>query len=300
MKPGEAWESSVEQSGPRDAATMFAESSDANVESQPGRLPEEDEIVFEESGGDDDSSDSDIHMSAASDSADEDTGQQDVVAVAGSVDTRSDPVPAGRGPSITDTGNSKKRKPSDVESGTYNLSESTKKVKLGGDDATESKAASSVPPDRSLLPAEIWHYIFTFTPPRTLGNLLQASKLFHHYLAPSSSLQCHPPLPLGHGHALVLQPDVIWQTSRRRYWSKMPTPLRDNTELDMWRLACVKKCQFCGKPAQESSWLTQSKSNSGPGAEGVRVIWSFAVRACGTCLMENSTKVRVGGGIGST
>jgi hypothetical protein len=292
MKQGEALNSSVELSGSDDAATRFTEPSQANVQNRPGQLPEEDEIVFEESGGDDKSSHSDISISAASDSADEDTGRRDV-AVEDLVDTRSDPVPVGRRHSITEMGNSKKRKPSDTESGTNKLLESTKKVKLGGDVATQSKAASSIPSDKSLLPAEIWHHIFTLTPPRTLGSLLQTNKLFHHYLAPCSSLQCHPPLPLAQGHTLVLHPDVIWQTSRRRYWPKMPTPLRDNPELDMWRLACVKKCQFCGKPTQDSSCSAPNKLNSGPGAEGVRVIWSFAVRACGACLMENSAKVSV-------
>ncbi|XXG99088.1 ARP2/3 actin-organizing complex subunit Sop2 [Hypoxylon texense] len=57
---------------------------------------------------------------------------------------------------------------------------SAKKVKL-------DEKHTACPLDKSLLPAEIWHRIFTFTPPRTLGNLLCVNKLFNAYLIPQSS-----------------------------------------------------------------------------------------------------------------
>ncbi|KAI0379707.1 hypothetical protein F5Y04DRAFT_112926 [Hypomontagnella monticulosa] len=160
-----------------------------------------------------------------------------------------------------------------------------KKVKLDEEDVNKPSSPSARLSGKSLLPAEIWHRIFTFTPPRTLGNLLCINKLFNVYLDPSSRYQCNPPPSLSESSVLPLKPDVIWQLSRRRFWPRMPAPLQQKTELDMWRLACAKSCQFCGKI-----------DSSPPGSPGERCrhkiqpVWPFALRSCNVCLMEKTVK----------
>ncbi|KAI1770927.1 hypothetical protein F4818DRAFT_431516 [Hypoxylon cercidicola] len=154
---------------------------------------------------------------------------------------------------------------------------SVKKVKLD-----EEQTACLL--DKSLLPAEIWHRIFTFTPPKTLGNLLCVNKLFNAYLDPISCYRCEFS-PFVSQTTSTLKPDAIWQLSRRRFWPRMPAPLMWKTELDMWRLVCGKTCQFCGKAE-----LTSPKSPRGQLREKPLHIWAFALRSCGSCLVENTIK----------
>ncbi|KAJ4424786.1 hypothetical protein N0V82_000505 [Gnomoniopsis sp. IMI 355080] len=168
-----------------------------------------------------------------------------------------------------------------------NALESVKKVKLAefmeehqGDDNSSS--------DRSQLPAGVWQHIFTFCPPRTLGRLLRVNRLFNMCLNPSSTVHGKQP-SLFRTAVTILKPNSIWQLSRRRFWPSMPSPLQDKTELYMWQLSCSSSCQHCG-----SSMSEQEDSidpwQSGPGKDGVAIIWPFATRSCGLCLLSKSTK----------
>ncbi|KAK8028081.1 hypothetical protein PG991_005137 [Apiospora marii] len=155
---------------------------------------------------------------------------------------------------------------------------------LAGALLQQSAPPSSPGNDRSLLPADIWQRIFTFASPRELGNLLLTNRAFHSYLNPSSPVDEHK------SDLSTLRPDVIWQTSRRRSWPRMPAPLRNHTELQMWRLACCRKCQFCGKREPPSPISSTHKTRLGPGAHGVSIVWPFAVSSCGPCLLDRSLK----------
>ncbi|KAH8593267.1 hypothetical protein B0O99DRAFT_627629 [Bisporella sp. PMI_857] len=141
--------------------------------------------------------------------------------------------------------------------------------------------------DRSLLPAEIWHYIFTFIPPRTLGTLLCVNKTFRSCLDPSSPNRFISPLE--QSATSILTPDGIWQASRRLYWPGMPAPLKGKTELDMWRMACSSVCQFCGKK-QPAPAFQQDQWHPGPGNDGISPVWSYGVLSCGPCLEERTEK----------
>ncbi|QSZ32752.1 hypothetical protein DSL72_002331 [Monilinia vaccinii-corymbosi] len=141
--------------------------------------------------------------------------------------------------------------------------------------------------NRSVLPAELWHHIFTFTPPKTLGNLLQVNKSFNKYLDPSSDSSI---VPLSKSSAQVLKPDAIWRASRRHFQPSMPAPLVGQTELDMWRMACSASCQFCNKKTPSIVSLQSDQWHLGPGENGVIPIWSFAVRSCGHCLLQHAVK----------
>lgn len=184
----------------------------------------------------------------------------------------------------------KRKSPDDVSDNDNgrNALISVKKVKMAeftkehqGDDKPSS--------DRSQLPAEVWQHIFTLCPPRTLGRLLRVNRLFNMCLNPSSTIQGKQP-SLSRNAVPILKPNSIWQLSRRRFWPSMPSPLQDKTELYMWQLSCSSSCQHCG-----SSMSQQEDSidpwQSGPGKDGVAIVWPFATRSCGLCLLSKSTKV---------
>ena len=146
-------------------------------------------------------------------------------------------------------------------------------------------------PQKSQFPIEIWQHIFTFVPPVSLGRLLRVNRSFHACLTESTK---------GHlvtgfqDQGIVRREDAnaIWSASRRLFCPGLPRPLRDLKELDMWRLIRGRDCQFCGRV--DGSRARQDPVNpreAGPGKDGVRVIWAFGVRSCGTCLLEKSDKV---------
>ncbi|KAI9743519.1 MAG: hypothetical protein M1818_002832 [Claussenomyces sp. TS43310] len=128
--------------------------------------------------------------------------------------------------------------------------------------------------DKSLLPAEIWHHIFTFTPPKSLSRLLQVNKVFNAYLDPLSCAPT-PDIPPLSGSAVPLRtPEVIWQASRRLFRPGMPSPLRGVSELAMWKLACNTVCQYCNRKPQVHA-VSADPWHSGPGETGVRPVWPF-------------------------
>ncbi|KAK0730546.1 hypothetical protein B0H67DRAFT_548476 [Lasiosphaeris hirsuta] len=169
-----------------------------------------------------------------------------------------------------------------------------KKVKLAEDNGNQfeqSSVGGRLPGgDKSLLSAEIWHHIFTFCPPKLLGNLLRVNKLFNLYLDPSSSVHRKFPISVTHTALAPLKPNAIWQASRRLFWPQMPTPLRSKAELDMWRLICSPRCQNCNKPDTRDRATSHNASRPSPGREGVAIIWPFATRACASCLLQTSIK----------
>ncbi|KAI8956793.1 hypothetical protein F5Y11DRAFT_133057 [Daldinia sp. FL1419] len=233
-------------------------------------LAEDDEIPLDSSSGESDVSMSDsepedVHNSLISSGNEQIPGQT--------------PLP---GSSAQDSEHiSRKRKSQEVD---IHRAIALKKVKLDDEGSDQTLSVVTCPLDKSLLPAEIWHRIFTFTPPRALGNLLRVNKLFNVYLDPSSTYQCKFPSSLSQSSPRLSKPDAIWQLSRRRFWPRMPTPLQQKTELDMWRLACGRRCQFCGKFCSSlASFYKQSNHRNQP-------IWPFALRSCESCLEEKATK----------
>ena len=173
------------------------------------------------------------------------------------------------------------------------LADGPKKVKLSPNHAEQQLQGSPEQnglygSDISLLPAEIWHHIFTFCPPKSLGNLLRVNKLFNFYLNPSSSFHRELPIFEIRSYLTPLKPNAIWQASRRLFWPHMPAPLGSKTELAMWQLACSRKCQNCDKvEARERA----SPSSPCPGKDGVVIVWSFGIRMCASCLVQQSVKV---------
>lgn len=140
---------------------------------------------------------------------------------------------------------------------------------------------------QSLLPAKLWRRMFCFVPPVFLGRLLRVNRAFNALLTPGNSSGDSSP-----GASVKSMeppsPETIWTASRRRFCPGLPKPIRGSSELDMWRLLRGSNCQLCA--AKQNLMTTDSGLSpweSGPGNLGVRVVWPFGTRCCGTCLRKN-------------
>jgi hypothetical protein len=188
---------------------------------------------------------------------------------------------------------SRKRKSIDsMHDSGMGMSSSTvsKRLRQASNPARDIASTLSSVKDRSLISAEIWHHVFTFCPPSTLGNLLQVNKLFNRYLDSTSSVQKDLPTRLARTAVEPLRPEHIWQISRRRFWPSTPSPLESKSQLEMWRIAYARRCQWCGKQSDQSQSMPPD-SFRGPGPHGVTVVWQFATATCGPCLLQKSLKV---------
>lgn len=158
-------------------------------------------------------------------------------------------------------------------------SNSTERRTVSGIDAKEI-------PRAPRLPLDIWQHICSFLEPVSLGRLICVDRALNALLDPQK------PIPL-HLQEKSLTQNDIWSASRKRLLPGFPRPLSWISELATWRLLLGTSCQSCGRKSSRSSMTTQSLWTSGPGQEGVRIIWPFAVRSCGKCLNTRMTKVRI-------
>lgn len=142
----------------------------------------------------------------------------------------------------------------------------------------------------SAFPAALWQYIFCFVPPVFLGHLLFVNRAFKSYLTPGAEIQ-EMAIPA----RSIVQPltaEAVWVASRRHFAPGLPRPIHGLQELDMWRLLVGRKCQRCGYVGDTVSGThSENPWESGPGAFGVRVVWPFGMRCCGSCLQHISMKV---------
>jgi hypothetical protein len=275
------------------ADASSAESTPAQI-LQPGEASQSPKsLSANDTAVDQDDSDSDVSMSAETDDEDEEALRPSTIQVnpVGRTAEQSIPLATTDGPAET----SNKRKYEDITEvtthghvATSTTEEVRKRLKpVDVVKSLETPEGNSCQ-DKSLLPAEIWHNIFTFIPPRSLGLLLRVNKCFNAYLDPSSSKSS--PAPLSRPAVKLLKADAIWKASRVLFRPGMPAPLTGKSELDMWKLASSFSCQFCGKK-QLPNHPPIDPWRPGPGEIGNIPIWSFGVRTCGKCLQERSSKV---------
>ncbi|PSR91966.1 hypothetical protein BD289DRAFT_202401 [Coniella lustricola] len=238
-----------------------------------------------------DSSTSDVSMAAETD--DDDAVRADAAAVShplgGGLHSAEAATTQKAGEHNNDSSENKRKFSGDMPDNddAQSAIDSSKKIRLGNPDAKDGSCRTR---EWLNLPSELWHHIFAFCPPRTLGNLLRVTRLFNVYLDPLSTLQCRRPPLLSDSPLSVLNPNAIWQISRRRFWPGMPNPFQDKTELQMWQLCLCTTCQSCGKKPDVSRDNDLGSWQSGPGHDGVAVIWPFATRSCGVCLLSKSIK----------
>jgi hypothetical protein len=136
------------------------------------------------------------------------------------------------------------------------------------------------------LPLDIWQHICSFLEPVFLGRLICVDRALNALLDPQK------PIPEHLVKKNLTQNDV-WSASRKRQLPGFPRPMSWTSELTTWKLLLGTSCQFCERRASNSSTTIQSPWTLGPGQEGVRIVWPFAVRSCGKCLTTRMTKVGV-------
>ncbi|KAL6823704.1 hypothetical protein V8C40DRAFT_246121 [Trichoderma camerunense] len=183
------------------------------------------------------------------------------------------------------------RKRRRLESSSEGEGKTSKKTRITSASQNSVVFGPAEPQDRSWqLPAELWHHIFSLLSPVTLGRCLRVNRLFHRYLDPVSpfiSSVIHVPttriLP-------TLPPDAIWRASRCLHWPAMPAPLKGKFELDMWRFACTRFCQFCGQLDKAYNTTEDSSKPRRPGNTTVSPIFPFFINSCGNCLVGKSIK----------
>lgn len=166
------------------------------------------------------------------------------------------------------------------------LCDQEKKRKL---DSLPSPLLSSISSDLrpcARLPPSVWQHIFLSCSLADLGRLIQVNRSFLSYLTDVRNVSTSRPDP---GCVRLLKSESLWASARNALPTKPPRPLPGFTELQMWQLAWSKRCQFCEKLNSfvpgERIW------QKGPGTNGVRTIWPFAIRACGPCLLDRCQTV---------
>ena len=142
----------------------------------------------------------------------------------------------------------------------------------------------------SALPAVLWQHILCYVPPVFLGRLLRVNHAFNTYLTPGKAREDTRVLPNS-----IIQPlkaEDIWMASRRRFAPGLPRPIHGLLDLHMWRLLRGQNCQLCGQSRDAIPMANVDNPwEPGPGDTGVRIIWPFGVRCCGSCLQSESRKV---------
>lgn len=238
---------------------------------------------------DDSDSESDVSMSADSDDDEDEAPGTSAIQMNPDMDVleeRTQPRPADSTVEITN----KRKFPDATEDMSNGIPQETwKRLKPNKELQSNKNDRDSAFSDKSLLPAEIWHYIFTFLHPRDLGHLLSVNKSFNAFLDPSTSGPSVSPLPKS--AVSLMKPDTIWQAARRLFLPGMPHPLSGKSELDMFKLSSSPSCQFCGKKKQLNQPVPSDLWHPGPGEDGVISIWSFGVASCGSCLQQRCMKV---------
>jgi hypothetical protein len=135
-------------------------------------------------------------------------------------------------------------------------------------------------------PAELWQQVFIQLAPAMLGRCMRVCKNFNYYL---TDIKVPPHTKRDRHQVRIHDSEYIWMHSRKDTYPTMPRPLQGFTELQMFRLIGCQSCQTCGKfPVKPPA---TSVFNTGPGENGVRVIWPFRLRICGTCFRNDALTV---------
>lgn len=152
-------------------------------------------------------------------------------------------------------------------------------------------AFSAVPPSTgvpavSRLPPELWLKIALNMSPASLAKCLRVCKTLNFYLTGWTATQS-----AGTRDATrVPDSNAVWTHVRKAVYPTLPRPMQGLSELEMLQLIGNLHCQSCGK--EHVKPLATNVFNAGPGESGVRVIWPFRLRLCGTCFANQSLTVR--------
>lgn len=138
---------------------------------------------------------------------------------------------------------------------------------------------------KARLPVQLLQQVFLHLSPVMLSRCVCVDSAMKHALTEAQALPKEKTSVYR-----VMDSEAIWTHSRKVFAANLPKPLPHCTELEMLQLVGGKTCQFCARDAVSAPATTPF--NAGPGPDGVRVIWPFAIRTCGRCLDINTLKVR--------
>ena len=171
----------------------------------------------------------------------------------------------------------------------------TKKQRLGTPAGTPNISQTEVRNQRprlnhtTILPPEILQHIFSYVDPHSLARLMVVCQAFSILIDPSKTL---PPSQTARTHLRLRNQNELWTLSRRLFCPGAPRPMHSMNELQSWQLVLGHRCQFCGKrPVLKGVSLPSSVWSQGPGSGGIRSIWPFQIRSCGSCLLVRLVKV---------
>jgi len=161
---------------------------------------------------------------------------------------------------------------------------STKKVKLSLPSALNKPGL----PPAVELPPELWQQVFTHLSPAILSRCLRVCKLFNVCL---TQMKAGPPASKkGATLARAMESEAIWSQLRKTSYPSLPRPLVGFSELRMFQLIGGNTCQSCGKLHVKHP--VNNAFSAGPGETGVRVIFPFHLRLCGSCFTNDALTVR--------
>ncbi|SMR42733.1 unnamed protein product [Zymoseptoria tritici ST99CH_3D1] len=168
------------------------------------------------------------------------------------------------------------------------------------------------------LPFSIWKQVFMHLSPAMLARCVRVSKTFRSWLVLQDGEVIANPAAAEDGNLRTFFPDMlarlshpsgkikaylnlqekklnagptkkdidtVWTNSKRTFYNALPKSLQGMTDMQMLALIGGSSCQSCGKVGAPST--ANSVFNAGPGPDGVRVIWPFRIRSCGSCLEQN-------------
>jgi len=139
------------------------------------------------------------------------------------------------------------------------------------------------------LPTELWQRVFSSLPPDDLCRCLRVNHAFHSYLTQADVSMSVKPLYRGVDHLQVMDSESVWVGSRKVFAPSLPRPLLPGiTERELLSLLGRSVCQSCGAQPSERTMMA---SSVGPGQYGVRIIWPFAKRLCGSCFSNECMTV---------
>ncbi|KAK3670562.1 hypothetical protein LTR78_009530 [Recurvomyces mirabilis] len=139
------------------------------------------------------------------------------------------------------------------------------------------------------LTPELLQQVFTRLSPAMLCRCRRVCKRFEHVLTSYQNLSPTPKKDTRKVQPVrLIDSNAIFRESRQKFMPNMPRPLEGHTELGMLKLMSGRTCQGCDR-----AFLPQATSfpfNAGPGRLGLRVIWPFGQRWCGTCFEARTVK----------
>ncbi|GAB7363769.1 hypothetical protein MBLNU230_g4337t1 [Neophaeotheca triangularis] len=166
--------------------------------------------------------------------------------------------------------------------------DATKRPRLATRFVPPPPVDDGIPYLKKLSP-ECWQEVFSYLPPAMLARGLRVSRVLNAFL---SQLEPSPKVSKSTDSRTVRIRDSesLWGDARKAFFPQLPKPLKQCTERTMIRLIGGRHCEICDKPSQSAPQVPITQYTAGPGADGVRVVFAYGLRACGPCLAQITTK----------